>query len=283
MNVRTEIAYGMFSDGCTALSWKAGDASFLAQNWDWEHEQKENLILLRIHHSSKPVIHMITEAGIIGKIGLNSAGVGVCLNAIRARGVDFNKLPCHLSLRAALESPSRVEAVLTLGRAGVASACHILIADATGGMGLECSSQDICGLPMRDGKVLHTNHFVVDHAGIEDKMQLKDSPFRIGRIHELVSAAETEDPVPKADRIEKLLEDEMHYPTAICRAETDDSTVATLFSIVMDLKAKTAKVRLGRPCEPEDTLFLCPTEPTPSNTNGHTNVKGNGHADGVSL
>lgn len=32
MNVRTEIAYGMFSDGCTALSWKAGDASLLAQN-----------------------------------------------------------------------------------------------------------------------------------------------------------------------------------------------------------------------------------------------------------
>lgn len=34
LNVRTEIAYGMFSDGCTALSWKDGEKSFLAQNWD---------------------------------------------------------------------------------------------------------------------------------------------------------------------------------------------------------------------------------------------------------
>lgn len=34
LNVRTEIAYGMFSDGCTALSWKSKDESFLAQNWD---------------------------------------------------------------------------------------------------------------------------------------------------------------------------------------------------------------------------------------------------------
>lgn len=98
-----------------------------------------------------------------------------------------------------------------------------------------------------------------------------------------MSAAETEDPVPKAERVGKLLEDEMNYPTAICRAETDDSTVATLFSIVMDLKAKSAKVRLGRPCEPEDTLFLSPTEPTLSNTNGHTNGQGNGHANGVSI
>ena len=34
LNVRTEIAYGMFSDGCTAFSWKVGEKSFIAQNWD---------------------------------------------------------------------------------------------------------------------------------------------------------------------------------------------------------------------------------------------------------
>ena len=34
LNVRTEIAYGMFSDGCTAFTWKVGEKSFIAQNWD---------------------------------------------------------------------------------------------------------------------------------------------------------------------------------------------------------------------------------------------------------
>lgn len=34
LNVRTEINFGLFSDGCTALSWRKDDASFLAQNWD---------------------------------------------------------------------------------------------------------------------------------------------------------------------------------------------------------------------------------------------------------
>ena len=34
LNVRTEIAYGMFSDGCTSFSWKVGEKSFIAQNWD---------------------------------------------------------------------------------------------------------------------------------------------------------------------------------------------------------------------------------------------------------
>jgi len=38
LNVRTEIAFGAFNDGCTALSWKAGERSLLAQNWDWNTE-----------------------------------------------------------------------------------------------------------------------------------------------------------------------------------------------------------------------------------------------------
>ena len=34
LNARTEIVYGMAVDGCTALSWKIENQSFLAQNWD---------------------------------------------------------------------------------------------------------------------------------------------------------------------------------------------------------------------------------------------------------
>jgi isopenicillin-N N-acyltransferase like protein len=53
LNVRTEIAYGMFSDGCTAFSWKVGEKSFLAQNWDvsfintWHSETSS--IGLKVH------------------------------------------------------------------------------------------------------------------------------------------------------------------------------------------------------------------------------------------
>jgi isopenicillin-N N-acyltransferase like protein len=34
INVRTEIAYGMFDDGCTAFAWRDKDGGWLAQNWD---------------------------------------------------------------------------------------------------------------------------------------------------------------------------------------------------------------------------------------------------------
>lgn len=34
LNVRTEIAFGLFSDGCTSLYIKTEDKAFLGQNWD---------------------------------------------------------------------------------------------------------------------------------------------------------------------------------------------------------------------------------------------------------
>jgi isopenicillin-N N-acyltransferase-like protein len=34
LNVRTEINFGLFSDGCTALAWHTEKRAWLAQNWD---------------------------------------------------------------------------------------------------------------------------------------------------------------------------------------------------------------------------------------------------------
>ncbi|KAL8799846.1 MAG: hypothetical protein Q9182_005595 [Xanthomendoza sp. 2 TL-2023] len=217
LNVRTEIAFGMFSDGCTALSWKNGDTSLLAQNWDWQEEQKNNLIRLRVKQNGKPNIDMITEAGIIGKIGLNSAGVGVCLNAIRANGVDFGKLPCHLALRRCLDSCSRREAVVALQSAGVASSCHILLADSEGGTGVECSSADVVLLPMSDdGRVVHTNHFIQEHPGVIENVQYKDTFARLARVTELAKESR-----PEIESVQKLLQDEDGYPTAINRSKSE--------------------------------------------------------------
>src|SRR5437763_1473797 len=45
LNVRTEIAFGLFDDGCTSLSWHGKSGAKLGQNWDWMVEQKPNLVI----------------------------------------------------------------------------------------------------------------------------------------------------------------------------------------------------------------------------------------------
>lgn len=255
INVRTEINFGLFSDGCTALSWKTERASYLAQNWDWMGAQKENLIAMTIEQTGKPTIKMITEAGLIGKIGLNSAGVGVCLNAIRVIGMDSERIPCHLGLRLVLESESREQAVRSLERYGVTSSCHMLVADKEGGVGLEWSSRDLRRVEMNpSGQVFHTNHYLVEHEeGVVDTVWLKDSPIRVARVEEICKTLGEE---PEMEDVAGVFRDEEGLPTAICRDERDGSATGTLFNIVMDLTGKRAKVILGRPVEPEEFLEL---------------------------
>jgi isopenicillin-N N-acyltransferase-like protein len=219
--------------------------------------QKENLIALTIHQQgqNKPTIKMITEAGLIGKIGLNSAGVGVCLNAIKAKGMDPSRIPCHLGLRLVLDSFSCEEAVRNLQACGVASSCHMLVADATGGIGLEWSSRDLRKIEMNEKRqVFHTNHYLAVHQqGVIDTVWLKDSLVRIVRVEELCGRLGDS---PGADKVAGVFKDEKGLPTSICRNERDASATGTLFNIVMDLEARKAVVTLGRPVEPEEKFEL---------------------------
>lgn len=204
---------------------------------------------------------MITEAGIIGKIGLNDRGVGCTLNAIKAKGVSFERLPCHLALRTVLDSASREAAIVALEKVGVASACHILVADSTGGTGVECSSEDVVRLEMtREGVVTHTNHYVLKHKDsvVESLDWLPDTRFRLQRIGELLNAAKEEE--PSQEVVEKLLKDEKEGDgAAICRSAKKD-TIATLFTIIMDLSKKKARLTMGRPVSPTEKLILAPGE-----------------------
>ncbi len=221
-----------------------------------QEAQKQNLIVLTIDQSNKPTIKMVTEAGLIGKIGLNSAGVGVCLNAIKMKGHDPDRLPCHLGLRMVLDSSSREEAVQRLEQYGVASACHMLIADDTGGVGLEWSSTDVQKCPMNDHKqVFHSNHYLLKHQSPDtpDESWAKDTMYRVTRIEELANGIKGS---PTRDSVFELFKDETHYPGSICRAQKPPSRSATLFNIVMDSKAKRANITLGRPVDPDESVEL---------------------------
>lgn len=263
LNVRTEVAYGLYSDGCTALSVHSADVSILAQNWDWKFGQAPNLINLVIEGTG--VISIITEGGIIGKIGVCSAGVGVCLNAIAALGVAHDRLPVHLALRAALdwaiESPGEGVARRVAERirdVGVAAAGHILLADAEEAFGLEVSYLDIVDVPKTSGRgataVLHSNHYVVDHPGVKlGSNAMVCSPDRLARIGELFNSGEGG---VTAQNVSAWLQDVDRYPASICRDRSSKGGSETLFSIVMDLREASARVKVGKPDGNGETLTL---------------------------
>lgn len=263
LNVRTEIAFGLFkdgkdADGCTSLAYvpPSGGSTLLGQTWDWLKPQRQNLVLLRISpNNGKPRMHFITEGGIVGKIGFNEYGVGVCLNAIRARGLSANKFPIHLALRTALESGTLEEAVSTLSKVGSASAAHILVAGPHSAVSLEFSSQEVQKLePNIQGIIGHTNHYLVSHDGIYSPKWLDDSAPRYNRAMELA------DKVAAKDNIDVLLEtiftDVQNSPNGICQLGGADKAFETIFAIAMDCTEKKARALIGVPVNDPEVVDL---------------------------
>ena len=223
--------------------------SFLSQNWDWVTRQGQNLIVYTVQQPDTdiPRFTVVTEAGIIGKIGLNESGVGVCLNAIKARGVDHTKWPVHLALRKVLESSSRQSAIDELVSTGLAGSAHLLIADEFGATGLESTAKTVELLPAdNQGVVIHSNHLLLDHDGSEEHLWLLDSPQRSGRMQQLVTEELSSKPALTASDIFKLFQDEEGYPNGINRDAVDDSNAETLFNIIMNLSERTATIAFGR-------------------------------------
>lgn len=187
---------------------------------------------------------MVTEAEIIGKIGLNSDGVGVCFNAIRAKGVDKSFLPVHLGLRMALESKTALAAAEELERIGMASSAHIMVGDKTTAFGLEFTSTTFARLPVSsDGYLIHSNHMLLKHENIHEPKWLEDSYTRIQTMEQNILQRKN----LSHESFSKLFEDEVGFPCSISRAADQNSDIATLFNIVIDLTRGMAIVKEGRP------------------------------------
>ena len=116
---------------------------------------------------------------------------------------------------------SRGDAVKKLENYGIASACHMLIADGqTGGVGVEWSSVDSQHCDMNaKGQVFHSNHYLCEHPKSgQDTVWLGDSPFRVKRIEELAGRIEGE--VTK-ENVFEMFKDEKNLPAAICRKQVE--------------------------------------------------------------
>ncbi|QKD54854.2 acyl-coenzyme A:6-aminopenicillanic acid acyl-transferase-domain-containing protein [Fusarium oxysporum Fo47] len=252
LNVRTEITFGLYTrvpsapiqtDGCTSAAYRQPNGEvLLAQNWDWQPEQAPNLFICHISQPGTdiPDISMVTEGGVIGKIGINSSGVGTCLNAIRARGVDNTKIPIHLALRTALESHSAREAADKLYEMGTAGSGHILVSDPSEAIGLECTSIGMKEINFDgNGTLIHTNHLLLDHPGVDEPGWIPDSTDRIKRIAQLLDERLATSTIDHSSFFD-FFRDEQGYPTAINRDQFSPGNASSLKSVAMNIAYNSA-------------------------------------------
>lgn len=259
LNARSEIGLGpRMIDGCTALaafgSATVAGRTILCQNWDWRASQRDAFVALLVRRPDKPAFTMLTEAGIVGKIGLNDRGLGVCLNAIVTDELRPDGTPLHVVLRGILESRNLGEAIETVAGASIASAANFLVAQhGVGAVDIEAAPSRVDVLLPDADLLVHTNHLQSQRlAGVNDLAVnvLPDSYPRLARARQLAADRHGRLDV---EGVQEILRDHANEPDGICRHEDligdpDGKRLQSVFSVIMDLQDQRLSVTDGPPC-----------------------------------
>lgn len=269
LNARTELLYGSAPDGgdggCTSIgvlgTHTASGNLLLAQNWDWHPDQRDAMVLLATRDDRGFDVLTLAEAGMLAKTGLNSAGVGVCVNML---GCDRDGLsrtgepgvPYHVLLRAVLEADSLSWAVRTACRSPRNASINLLLGQAgpAGGelIDLELVPGDVGWLHPVDGVLSHANHL---ESALPVHDTVKDlggsSPFRSARARRLLAEAAAARKVGEDD-LTSVLRDHQSVPNAICRhfdeREAPVDRSETVYSVLLDLDDRRLGLAAGPPC-----------------------------------
>lgn len=274
LNVRSEIALTNYTDGCTSLSQVASEDDaknvFLAQNWDWLEELHEGMVSFDISPAEGEGVDRLVflgEAGIVGKIGMNSAGFGLCMNAIRscAQGTEDRHLPVHVMSRRLLQyATSFDDALAILSEFSVASCINLMLADKSGKHAdMECSPYGHARIHATEeggngaGFVAHTNHLYGTAAGGRPA-RLVDHPAdnsfaRLAQMQKLTKEDAVAGVPVSFESLRGRLSDLEGAPYAICRSRPPGAVgmerMVTLCTILMELTTGQGRVSIGRPCE----------------------------------
>ncbi len=259
LNCRTEIlSMGTIPmrEECTALFVAPGATAdghtLVAQNWDWANVLRGGAVLLRIKQPGRPTVLTLTEAGMVGKIGFNSAGVGVVTNFLRH---DHRRVgvPFHLILREAINAPRLGLAVAAVYRDTRADSGNYLLAHADGeAIDFEAVPSDVGFLYPQDGLLVHTNHFVTPRlqAGDVGIVSSDHTLLRYGRATRLLRAQTGQ---ITAETLKSIFRDHFNHPKSICRhpdpGQPEIERNATLASVIVDLTVGEMHVTAGEPCE----------------------------------
>lgn len=110
LEILNHLAFGTINE-CTVLYDR--QTCQLAENWDWI-EDFEHLVFVNYIKSSE--ILQMTEPGVLGKVGLNSYGIGVTLNFVTpiTQSKNPSNIPLHISLRTVLDQAKTFQEALDI-------------------------------------------------------------------------------------------------------------------------------------------------------------------------
>ena len=270
LNARYEIAFTLFgkdakakekaaaeTDGCTTFGVlpeaAAGGKTWLGQNWDWLAGIQPGTLVLRITRKSKPSLVCLTEAGILGgKMGVNSAGIGLVENGLASSldGRNGYQKPFHMRCREVLDADRFEDAIRPVIDTRRTCSANFVIGDAGGEiLDIETSPDQLTYLWPTEGIVTHSNHFIGQGHG-ESQME-KVGPntlYRAARLRRLLAKDRGQ---LGLEHFKAAMADRFGAPNAISRTPDERTPEAkrmmTNGAVLIDLAQRTMHVAAGPP------------------------------------
>jgi isopenicillin-N N-acyltransferase like protein len=249
LNARTEILRSLITQKgaalheCSSLFLRQG--CLLGQTWDWSHVFEDLVVLLHIRAKGGESLLTLTEPGIIAKIGLNSQGIGVCLNILRAPAVPRG-VPIHVLLRAVLEAGSAAEARERVLSAHFGTMSNMIIADTTAyGVGIEIAGSEVALYGESEPFIAHTNHYT--HLPVENpRTEFESSYARLDTLSSLCGQVKE----GNVSEMQTILGDRSNEKLPVCcEYEPDDlvGDAGTVTAVVIHLPSQTVYYTPGNP------------------------------------
>jgi isopenicillin-N N-acyltransferase-like protein len=262
LNARTEVLRAGRGE-CSTIAClgtaTGGGTPIGVQTWDWHDDLADSWMRWTIDHASGHRVETMTEAGIVGKVGVSSAGVAVLLNILGHRddGPPIG-VPVHVLTRSVLDTAvDGVQALAILSTAQVsASSAVTVVADDEDG-GAVCTVElSPAGpgfvTPNQAGVLTHTNHFLAEPGRLADTM-VREAPDSVLRLDHANRAMATLTPgLIDEDAILAALRSHRGGAGAICCHPAVGAAFGdrwqTLATVTVEPAARTMTLRRGGPC-----------------------------------
>ncbi|GAB3228102.1 C45 family autoproteolytic acyltransferase/hydolase [Glycomyces halotolerans] len=272
LNARYELLYSAWSEfgkptaesirgECTSFGGSdgvfEGGGTQIGQNWDWFTGVEGALLQWR---SGDTTVLAFTEAGVAGaKIGLNSAGVGLCVNGLGASADDWklDSVPFHLRTWRILQSPNLRQAVGHAVAPRPACSANFFVGSAAEGVATVETSPVGSRVIYQTGDepLVHANHFRDPEAlGVHQSWLESGRISTFHRCDRMEALLHKQAPV-SVERLHAAMRDHDGGPLAICRhpVETDpvELRTHTALAVRLELDARRFDYTWGPPCESE--------------------------------
>jgi isopenicillin-N N-acyltransferase-like protein len=247
LNSRTELAITEFANECTAVAFPRHN--IIGQTWDWAQHLETHSVIMEIIFPSGDKILQLTEAGIIGKTGLNNKGLGLTLNLLRVENQKLTGVPVHILMRAVLESRNLEGANGIINRSRHGRASNFILSQSGRAINVEFSAGETNFHQIRGEAYAHTNHYLHTQKSAQiAEMSYADSLGRYVRAREMLNSLKEF----SASEMISILSDQSNREHSILSNHEPHPIKAmgncgTLATIIMDLENRTMKVRKGNP------------------------------------